>query len=121
MMFIHTAVRPYSNYTLNLLDSFILLIVTFIITLRIIEAYRGFPTSTTIGIAFTLLVLPVIAFLGMVTYLQWEHIKKIVAYCISTVKPAAKDNDSPNDEVNELTVRDIIIDDQLRAKSTTVV
>ena len=45
MMFIHTAVRPYSNYTLNLFDSFILLIVTFIITLRIIEAYRAFPQA----------------------------------------------------------------------------
>ena len=52
MMFIHTAVKQYSNYALNLFDSFVLLIVTFIITLRIIEAYRGFLTSTTVGIDF---------------------------------------------------------------------
>ena len=52
MMFIHTAVKPYSNYALNLFDSFVLSIFTFIITLRIIEAYRGFLTSTTVGIDF---------------------------------------------------------------------
>ena len=121
MMFIHTAVRPYSNYTLNLFDSFVLLMVIFIVTLRIIEAYRGFPTSTTIGIAFALLIFPMIAFFGMVAYLQWEHINKFVAYSISVFKPAAKTTDSPSNEGNEMTERGIIVDDQLRAKSTTVV
>ena len=121
MMFIHTAVRPYSNYTLNLFDSFVLLMVIFIITLRIIEAYRGFPTSTTMGIAFALFIFPVIVFFGMIAYLQWEHINKFVAYCISVFKPAAKTTDSPSNEGNEMTERGIIVDDQLRAKSTTVV
>ena len=121
MMFIHTAVKPYSNYTLNLFDSFVLLIVTFIITLRIIETYHGFPTSVTIGIAFSLVMLPLIAFFGMFIYLQWEHILKLFTYCISTFKPAAKATDIPSKEGNEMNEIDIIVDDQLRAKSTTVV
>ena len=62
-----------------------------------------------------------IAFFGMVTYLQWEHINKFVAYYISTVKPAAETIDSPSNGGNEMTEGDIIVDDQLRAKSITVV
>ena len=121
MMFIHTIVRPYSNYILNMFDSFVLLIISLIITLLIIETYHGFPTSTTIGISFALLILPVIVFFGMVAYLQREHVKKFIVYCISTFKPAAKAIDLPSKEGNEMNEVGIIVDDQLRAKSTTVV
>ena len=71
-----------------MIDNFVLLIVTFIITLRIIEAYHSFSTSTTTRIAFALLILLANVFLGMVASLQRARIKNCFAYCISSVKPA---------------------------------
>ena len=85
MMFIHTAVRPYSNHLLNLFDSFVLLIMIFIITLLIIESYHGFPTNTTLIIVFVLLALPAIALSLMVAYLHLERFKKFFSLCISRV------------------------------------
>ena len=57
----------------------------------------------------------------MVAYLQWKHIKKFVRYCISTLKYAIKAINLSSNKGNEMTERDIIVDDQLHAKSTTVV
>ena len=86
MMFIHTSVRPYSNHLLNLFDSFVLIIMIFIITLLIIESYHGFPANTTLIIVFVLLALPAIALSLMVAYLHLERIKKFFSLCISSVK-----------------------------------
>ena len=120
MMFIHTAVRPYLNHLLNLFDSFVLLIMTFIITLLIIESYRGFPTNTTLVIAFALLALPAIAFSFMVAYLHLERIKKLYSLCFSAVKKVKSKNSTSNERI-EMPKREygVIVDDQLRDKSTT--
>ena len=121
MMFVHTTVRPYSNHLLNLFDSFVLLIMTFIIALLIIETYHGFPTNTTLGIAFALLTLPVIVFSLMIAYLHLKSIKEVLSSCISTVKTAKINNSTSNERI-ELPKREyeVIVDDQLRDRSTTI-
>ena len=120
MMFIHTAVRPYSNHLLNLFDSFVLLIMTFIITLLIIESYHGFPTNTTLIIVFVLLALPAIALSLMVAYLHLERFKKFFSLCISRVKKVETKNSTTNERIEmQKSEYEVIVDDRLRDKCTT--
>ena len=122
LTFIHIAVRPYANHALNLFDSFMLFTMMLIIPLLIIETYRGLPSSITFVIALLLIIAPLIAFLSMVIYLQFNNIKKFTTQCIHFIKPA-KAVTSPNSENVEMHQREheIIVDQQLRDKITTTV
>ena len=122
LTFIHIAVQPYANHVLNLFDSFMLFTMMLVIPLLIIETYRGLPSSTTFVIALLLIIAPLIAFLSMVIYLQFNNIKKFTTRCIHFIKPA-KTVTLPNSENVEMhqCEHEIIVDQQLRDKSTTIV
>ena len=122
LTFIHIAVRPYASNVLNLFDSFMLFTMILVIPLLIVEAYRGFPSNTTFVIALLLTIAPLIAFLSMVIYLQFNNIKKFTTRCIHFVKPA-KTLALPNSENVEMhqCEHEVVVDEELRDKSTTIV
>ena len=122
LTFIHIAVKPYANHTLNLYDSLMLFIMILIIPLLIIGTYRGFPPDVTNAIALLLIMAPLIVFLVMVAYLQFHNIKKPATHCIYYVK-SSKPVVTAGNESNEMHQRehDVIVDQKLRDKSTTIV
>ena len=119
LTFIHITVRPYANHVLNMFDSFMLFTMMLIIPLLIVKTYRGLPSNKTFIIALLLTVAPLIAFLSMVTYLQFNNIKKLTTQCIHCIKPA-KTLALPNVEMHQRE-HEIIVDQQLRDKSTTTI
>ena len=121
MMFIHIAVRPYSNHLLNLFDSFMLLTMMLIISLLIIETYSGFQSNTSFALDVILIIMPLLAFLVMTTYLHMENIKKIAILCI---KKLTKDGDddtqhSRNIEMDQFERdNDVVIVDHYKSTTT---
>ena len=95
-----------------------------VISLSIVEASRGFPSNTTFFIALLLTIAPLIVFLSVVMYLQLNNIKRLVTHCIHFIKPA-KTVTLPdgNQETVEMPQREygVVVDQQLRKKSTTIV
>ena len=126
MAFIHIAVKPYSDNLLNLFDSFMLLTMMLVISLLIIDTYRGFESNTTFALAVILIIMPLFAFLVMTTYLHIEKIKKIAVFCIDAIKKPTKDgyHDAQSSENIEMHQSDhdvVIVDQQLRDRSKTTI
>ena len=123
MMFIHLAVRPYVSNVLNLFDSFMLVTMMLIISLSIIETYRGFQSSATLAIAIILIIMPLLAFLVMVVYLYRTNIKKFVVFGINAINKSRKpaDYDGTKSEDIEMHEHDVTVNQQLRDRSTTTV
>ena len=122
LTFIHISVKPYVNHLLNLFDSFMLFTMMLIIPLLIVETYRGFPSNTTFIIALLLTVAPLIAFLSMILYLHLKNIKTFATQCIHFITPAKTMTlpNSVNIEINQCE-HEVVVDQQLRDKSTTIV
>ena len=124
LTFIHISVKPYASHLLNLFDSFMLFTMMLVISLSIVEASRGFPSNTTFIIALLLTIAPLIIFLSVVMYLQLNNIKRFVTHCTHFIKPA-KTVTLPdgNQETVEMPQREygVVVDQQLRKKSTTIV
>ena len=122
MILIHVTVRPYSNNVVNFFDSFMLLSLVLLITLQIIETYRGFATNITMGIAITLVILPLFVFLLIIVYLHVNDIKKLLTYCVSTIK-LCKKVDTTNNEAVEMhhCEQEVIVNQDLRDKTATTI
>ena len=65
MMLVHIAVRPYVNDVLNLFDSCMLVTIMLVISLLIIETYRGLQTTATLITTIILITMPLFTFLVM--------------------------------------------------------
>ena len=117
MMFIHIAVKPYSNNLLNLFDSFMLLTMMLVISLLIIDTNSGFQSNTTSALAVILIIMPLFAFLVMTTYLNMENIKKVVIFCIKKVTKDDGGNAQQNESI-EMHHDDVVIVDH--NQSTTI-
>ena len=76
----------------------------------------------TFVIALLLIIAPLIAFLSMVIYLQFNGIKKFGTRCIHFIK-SAKTVTLPNSETIEMHQyeHEVVVDQQLCDKSTTIV
>ena len=121
MMFIHIAIRPYTNNALNLFDSFMLLTMSLVISLLIVETNRGFESSATKAITIILVIMPLLAFFVMIVYLHLQKLKKFAVYCINTIKkqPKPADHITASTEKIELHDHDTVVDQQVRDRSTT--
>ena len=122
LTFIHISVKPYVNHLLNLFDSFMLFTMMLIIPLLIVETYRGFPSNITFITALLLTVAPLIAFLSVLLYLHLKNIKTFATQCIHFIRPAKTVtlSNSGNFEMNQCE-HEVVVDQQLRDKSTTIV
>ena len=90
-----------------------------VIPLLIVETYRGLPSNTTFIIALLLTVAPLIAYISMVIYLHLNNMKKFVTRCHHLIKHVT----SPNSKIIEVPQCEhvVVVDEQLRDKSTTIV
>ena len=100
-----------------------LLTMMLVISLLIIETYRDFQSSATLAIAIILIIMPLLAFLVMVVYLHRTNIKKTAVFCINAIKKPTKpaDYDRAKSEDIEMHEHDVIVNQQLRDRSTTTV
>ena len=119
MMFIHIAVRPYVSSALNLFDSFMILNMILVISLLIIETYRGFQSSATLAIAIILIIMPLLAFIVMVTYLHITNIKKLACYIIHATRKPIKSANYDRAQSENIEMHDHDVVEHLRDKSTT--
>ena len=77
MMLVHIAVRPYVSDVLNLFDGCMLVTIMLVISLLIIETYRGLQTTATLITTIILITMPLFTFLVMAVYLHAASIKKL--------------------------------------------
>ena len=119
---IHVTVKPYNNDILNFFDSFMLVIVVLVITLQIVEIYRGFPSNAILGVAFVLVILPLVVFLLIVAYLNVERTKNFIIHCVSVIK-SSNNTEATDTEAVEMhqCEYEIIVDQQLRDKTKTTI
>ena len=124
MATIHFIVRPYVSETLNAVDGSFLLTMILVAILQPFEASNGFTANTIIGLAFTLLVLPLLVFLFLVTpFMNRQHIKGFVIFCVSTVR-SIKKNEPRNNNIEMPNVNqqyEITVDDALREATATTI
>ena len=122
MMYIHIAVGPYTNNVLNLFDSFMLLTIMLVISLLMIETYRGFESIATLVITTILIIVPLLAFFVMIVHLHLKNIKKFAVHCINTIRKQTKPADHPtaNTENIESHNHDTVVDQQVCERSTIV-
>ena len=104
MILVHVTVRPYNNNIVNVFDSVMLATLVLVISLQIIETSQGFLSNTALGIAFVLVILPLLVFLLIVVYLNIQNIKKLFLYCISTIKSCLT-NKATKNEITEMPIR----------------
>ena len=124
MATIHFIVRPYVSVTLNAVDGSFLLTMILVAILQPFEASNGFTANTIIGLAFTLLVLPLLVFLFLVTpFMNRQHIKGFVIFCVSFVR-SIKKNEPRNNNIEMPNVNqpyEITVDDALREATATTI
>ena len=117
---IHLMVRPYSDNILNMSDGVILHLMTLVTVLPLFEYYDTFNSSVLIGIAFVLVILPLVYFVVIKTFTSKqtlkEIIKNIITYCYKTQES------EPNNVIANNTATnynfDLIIDDSMRRNTT---
>ena len=112
MMLVHIAVKPYVSDALNLFDSCILVTITLVISLLIIETYRGSQSSTILATAIILIIMPLFTFLIMVVYLHTASIKKLVHFFINAIKKPRRttDPDRMSNKDIEMCEHDVVVD-----------
>ena len=125
LMFIHILIKPYSNNLLNLFDSFMLSTMMLVISLLIIDTYRGFQSNATFALALILIILPLFGFIAMTIYLHIKDVKKFVNRCIEGIKNLTDGDHDSNAQTNQNIEMhssdcDVIADQQLRDRSTTI-
>ena len=85
---INVTVRLYASKMINFVDSLILLAMILAIVLQLTEAFNGFTSTTLIGIAYSLILLPILIILVLVVpYKNKQRIKGFVMYFVTSVRP----------------------------------
>jgi len=107
---IHLMVRPYHYKKLNIFDGLILMLINFVTVLPLFDTLNS---NIVVGIAFTLMILPLVMFLVMVLLLCKEKLKKALDYCSAS----SKDDSSENAEVPMSDIG-LVIDDSMRIHAT---
>ena len=119
MMFIHIAVRPYVSKVLNLFDSFMILNMILVISLLIVETYRGFQSNSTLAITIILIIMPLLGCLVMVAYLHITNIKELASYLINATRKRTKSTNYDRAQSENIEMHDQDVVEHLRDKSTT--
>ena len=117
---IHVTVRPYADNILNMCDGAILHLMILITALPVIEHFDMFDSSFVAGIAFVLVILPLVLFVVMKIFTSKQTLKKIANNIIKRFSFQAHEDvavstvisNTPNNDV------DLIIDDNMRRNAT---
>ena len=117
---IHVTVRPYADNILNMCDGAILHLMILITALPMIEHFDMFDSRFVAGIAFVLVILPLVLFVVMKIFTSKQTLKKIANNIIKRFSFQAHEDvavstvisNTPNNDVN------LIIDDNMRRNAT---
>ena len=75
---IHLVVRPYSDNILNISDGAILHLMVLVSVLPLFEYFDTFDSSFAVGIAFVLVILPLVQFVVMMIFISKPRMKEII-------------------------------------------
>ena len=78
MALIHQILRPYSHNMLNILDGTILHLLILISVLPLVDVFGSFNSYLLVGIAFILVLLPLVSFIAMTLITNRKKIKRFV-------------------------------------------
>ena len=118
---IHIVVRPYANNILNISDGAILYIMVLVTGLPLFEYYDTSDSSLVLGIAFVLVILPLIQFIGAIMFISKQSLKEIIMSIMKTFSLQDKTHtDVPNSVIATNTHVDLIIDESMRTNSMVI-
>ena len=117
---IHVTVRPYADNILNMCDGAILHLMILITALPMIEHFDMFDSSFVAGIAFVLVILPLVLFVVMKIFASKQTLKKIGNNIIKRFSFQAHEDVAASKVVNSTPSNDfnLIIDDNMRRNAT---
>ena len=119
MVLTHLVVRPYVDDVLNIFDGVILNLMVLVTALPLFEYFDTFDSSLVVGIAFVLLILPIVQFIVMKIFISEHNLKVITKKIIKQFcfkNTAAKEDVNVNDIANKVstTFADLTVDDNMR-------
>ena len=119
MALTHLILRPYADNILNVSDGAILQLLILVTVLPLFEYFDTFDSSLVVGIAFVLLVLPLVQFVMMKIFISKQNLKVITKKIIKAYFFKAKvahEDVNVNDVANEVstTFANITVDDNMR-------
>ena len=123
MELIHQILRPYSNSLLNVFDGIILHLLVLVSVLPLVEFFNSFNSNLVVGMAISLVILPLLIFTTMSLTINKEKIRKLPGYCyIKCSQLQLRNHDEiPLEEAAESSDEDEyvnIIDDSRRVNAT---
>ena len=80
MDLIHQILRPYLNSLLNVFDGIILHLLVLVSVLPLVEFFNSFDSNLVVGMAISLVILPLLIFITMSLTINKEKIRKLPGY-----------------------------------------
>ena len=120
---IHVTLEPYTDNILNIFDGAILHLIVLVTALPLFEYFDTFDSSLVVGIAFVLVILPLILFVVMKVFAS-KHTHKEIAK--NFIKQFSFQNKPEHELVavsNNLTSQnefDLIVDENMRRNATVI-
>ena len=117
MALIHLLVRPYVDDILNMCDGAILHLLILVTVLPLFEYFDTSDSSWIIGIAFVLVILPLVQFIVMKVFTSKQTFKVVIKKAIKRFSSQifTQQNLNVNDAVkSKLNFTDLVIDDNMR-------
>ena len=118
---IHLVVRPYSDNILNISDGAILQLMVLVSALPLFEYFDTFDSSFAVGMAFVLVILPLVQFVVMLIFVSKQKIKETIKNTINRFTFQFKSHTDEPDNINNNTTSndfDLVIDDSMRRNAT---
>ena len=117
---IHITVRPYADNVLNICDGAILHLMILITALPLIQYFDAFDSSFAVGIAFVLVILPLVLFVVMKIFISKQSLKKMINNIINHFSFQAHEVAAVSNVVNKPLGNDVnlVIDDSMRRNAT---
>ena len=122
---IHVTVEPYADDILNKFDGAILHLMVLVTALPLFEHFDTFDSSFVVGIAFVLVILPLILFVVMKAFISKHTLKEIGKNVIKRFSFQSKVHKNKSAMVvNKPSLTngfDLIVDDNMRRGCTTII
>ena len=83
MDLIHQILRPYSDSLLNIFDGIILHLLVLVSVLPLVGFLNSFDSNLVVGMAFCLVILPLLICITMLLMISKEKIRELPGYCYS--------------------------------------
>ena len=122
---IHVTVEPYANDILNKFDGAILHLMVLVTALPLFEYFDTFDSGFVVGIAFVLVILPLILFVVMKAFASKHTLREIsknaIKHCSFQSKVHKNEPATVASKPSLTNGFDLIVDDNMRRGCTTVI